>query len=329
MRINEVVKLTGFSKRTLYYYIEEQLIFPRVNPDNGYYIFSEEDVKTLSLIHTLRAMDFSIKDIKGLLSHPQSAHIYLHKQIEALHHEQGRLNEKIAALRSLQDKLQMPIVTADNLAEKLGEVSLAARSEKNLQDKQSDARLVSLYIWGSFLQNITMTEYRRDLWEKVLAATSRSGDPNLEIMKKYLYSLPPERIDEDFAERNRHIEKIIAMDEAQTKAYARSAITQIPAMLADRDFIGRWKAYYQTRTLPTTALSDSQEGAMVRELSPRFQTYYENIHTFCTLVYDYLHSPAGAADYAMLKRSLGNYFDIEGYHNGVLAGFFSLYENYS
>ena len=60
MKINEVVKKTGMTKRTIYFYIEEQFIKPQINYDNGYYIFTDADVERLLLLQQLRKADFSI-----------------------------------------------------------------------------------------------------------------------------------------------------------------------------------------------------------------------------------------------------------------------------
>ena len=109
MKINEVVKKTGMTKRTIYFYIQEQFISPQINPDNGYYIFSDKDVEDLLLLQQLRKADFSIKDIHGLLNHPSSAHIYMRKQIEKLHKEEEKLHQKISGLQQIASQLPMQI----------------------------------------------------------------------------------------------------------------------------------------------------------------------------------------------------------------------------
>lgn len=95
MKLGEVVKITGLSKRTIYFYIEEHFLSPEVNPSNGYYIFSEEDVERLKMLQQLRKADFSIKDIHAILKHPTSAYnIYIQKQIDTLKREQELLAKK-------------------------------------------------------------------------------------------------------------------------------------------------------------------------------------------------------------------------------------------
>ena len=84
MKLGDVVKQTGLTKRTIYFYIEEHFLNPEINPANGYYNFSKEDVERLNVLKQLRKADFSIKDIQAMLKHPTTAYLYVQKQIETL-----------------------------------------------------------------------------------------------------------------------------------------------------------------------------------------------------------------------------------------------------
>lgn len=111
MKLGEVVKITGLSKRTIYFYIEEHFLSPEVNPSNGYYSFSEEDVERLKMLQKLRKADFSIKDIHAILKHPTSAYIYIQKQIDTLKREQELLAKKVNSLENLYNSL--PILVSE------------------------------------------------------------------------------------------------------------------------------------------------------------------------------------------------------------------------
>ena len=50
MRIQEVIRQTGLSRRTIYYYIDQKLITPRAEEANGYHDFSEKDIQKLFLV---------------------------------------------------------------------------------------------------------------------------------------------------------------------------------------------------------------------------------------------------------------------------------------
>lgn len=63
MKINEVCKLTGLTKKAIEYYQIKKLISPIVG-ENGYRDFTEEDVERLKTIAILKKLDLSIDEIK-------------------------------------------------------------------------------------------------------------------------------------------------------------------------------------------------------------------------------------------------------------------------
>ena len=66
MKINEVVKLTGVSARTLQYYDEIGLLIPK-KLDNGYRDYTDENLEKLQKILFYRFLKFKSNDIKELL----------------------------------------------------------------------------------------------------------------------------------------------------------------------------------------------------------------------------------------------------------------------
>ena len=44
MRMQEICKISGFTKRNIHYYIKEGLLSPASDAQNGYYDFSEGEV---------------------------------------------------------------------------------------------------------------------------------------------------------------------------------------------------------------------------------------------------------------------------------------------
>lgn len=67
MLINEVCKLCSLTKKAVEYYMGQGLISPSVQ-ENGYRIFSDEDVARLKKISVLRSLGLSVADIQGVLS---------------------------------------------------------------------------------------------------------------------------------------------------------------------------------------------------------------------------------------------------------------------
>lgn len=318
MKINEVVKKTGMTKRTIYFYIEEQFITPQINSDNGYYIFSDTDVEHLLLLQQLRKADFSIKDIHGLLNHPSSAHIYIRKQIEKLRREEQKLHQKINGLLQIANQLPMQI-SYETFASVIQNNIFPESDSDSITTSEKDAELVCLYLWGSFLQNIEMTEYRQFLWNKLLSQTAKSHDWSIYRLKEYLYSLPANQIDNVFASRNLHINKIISLTDDTLPAYVEEMKLLLDKHSYSLSFITYWKNNYEKQIKITTALYDSEFNALASELSPCFSTYCRNIHECCRLIYEWLLSKDGRFTYERLLENLGGYMNLEDNHHGEIA----------
>lgn len=68
-RIGEFSKITYLSVRTLRYYDEQGLLSPSGRSESGYRLYCEEDFLRAERIKLLRSFDFSIAEIRDVLSH--------------------------------------------------------------------------------------------------------------------------------------------------------------------------------------------------------------------------------------------------------------------
>ena len=68
--INKLTKISGVSTRTLRYYDEIGLLKPTRVASSGHRIYGQEQVNALQQILFYRELDFSLEDIKKLLSAP-------------------------------------------------------------------------------------------------------------------------------------------------------------------------------------------------------------------------------------------------------------------
>lgn len=66
MTIKETEQLTGLARSNIRFYEKEKLISPARNTKNGYREYSEEDIKNIQKIASLRTLGISIEDIRKL-----------------------------------------------------------------------------------------------------------------------------------------------------------------------------------------------------------------------------------------------------------------------
>jgi len=71
LSISETSKITNLSIRTLRYYDEIDLIKPSKITDAGYRYYDEKSLEKLREILFLKELDFSLKEIKEIISNPQ------------------------------------------------------------------------------------------------------------------------------------------------------------------------------------------------------------------------------------------------------------------
>lgn len=66
MKINEVERLVGVTKRNIRFYEKEGLLAPDRNAENGYRDYGEADVETLKKIKLLRKLDLPLEEIRRM-----------------------------------------------------------------------------------------------------------------------------------------------------------------------------------------------------------------------------------------------------------------------
>lgn len=95
MLINEVCKECGLTEKATEYYVEQQLVCPRVL-ENGYRDFSVRDVEQLKKISTLRKLGVSVSEIQTVLSRDNLAALYSVSSKKALEIEALRFKQELA-----------------------------------------------------------------------------------------------------------------------------------------------------------------------------------------------------------------------------------------
>lgn len=101
--IKEVAMLTGISVRTLQYYDEIGLFHPTSLTNAGYRLYDDEALEKLQQILFFKELDFSLKDIKRIMSDPK------YNQQEAIKQQKALLTvkrDRYNRLLSLLDRLE-------------------------------------------------------------------------------------------------------------------------------------------------------------------------------------------------------------------------------
>lgn len=147
MTIKEVEERTGLTRSNIRFYEREKLIEPSRNDKNGYREYSEKDVETIKKIAYLRTLEFSLEDIRNIMSEKVSLTEMIEKQvvtiqtrIEDLHEARAMCERMLDAGNIDFNELQIEEYVSD--------------LETYWNDNRTVFKLDSvsfMYIWGSFV----------------------------------------------------------------------------------------------------------------------------------------------------------------------------------
>lgn len=120
MKINEIMKITGLTRKAIYYYEEVGLIKITKDTANDYRIYTEKDVDRLKKINALRKLDISINDITSFFNKSLGLNKIMCKQLDLFKNRIEFLNKSKGIIENvIEDYNKGNINTITGSLEKL------------------------------------------------------------------------------------------------------------------------------------------------------------------------------------------------------------------
>ena len=103
MKIKQVCALSGLTARAVRFYCERGLIHPTSYELNGrnYYEYSQEDVRILRRVGTLRRAEFSLEDIGCMLQDENSVQQVIQSHMLRLRQREERTQQMLSRMQAL------------------------------------------------------------------------------------------------------------------------------------------------------------------------------------------------------------------------------------
>ena len=140
MTVGEVAKKMGVTVRTLQYYDKEGLLSPSAESEGGRRLYTDKDLVTLHQIISLKALGFSLGDIKQrliALETPADVANALTEQADEIRKKIEQLNSSLTAIEQLKaEVLQMQTVNFRRYADII--VNLQMKNESYYLIKRFD-----------------------------------------------------------------------------------------------------------------------------------------------------------------------------------------------
>lgn len=321
MKLREFCDKTGISKRNVHFYIKEGLLTPLRDPVNGYYEFSDEDVRRLILIRQLRNAGFSLSQILSLIEKPSTSVYYMNLRLRELKAQISRAEKMTDAISYIQHRLPLH-PTLDRLAALVEEAGIPVQADVLTYDGQdfedSDNDLVNRYLWEGFLPEAPLSDYQEFLWSKINRFSAGSYAEDYRRLSRTLHRLTDDQIRMYFADNHKLHSELISLEESGYPAYVKKMKASIRRLLENKPAVRRWLDNYHTLTAPAARLYDSEIAGTMDELSPAFLAYRTHVHAVCQEVFDWLHSEEGRPLLDLMDRTLGDHYDIDHCSHGEL-----------
>lgn len=317
MRIAQVSECTGIHRKTIHHYIQLGLVRPATEQENGYYDFSQEDLRRLQTIQRLRLLDCPLSLIRDLLDHPRLSRFLLDRMIQQKKRQIETGQWQIQQLEQLVR--QAPLDNMDQSDRLWAELPEHLPPPRQSLTRQEASFLVS-YFWGTFLQGLEMNEYRRYLWERLVDRLLEMHQPPLLALRGFLETVPPQKLEIMFVENDRHVRRIVELDSASIPAQVEQMARQLEEKLENSAFVRDWRENYEHFVQPAAELySDLEALRLMGQFTGRFERYGKNLWQCCHQMYAYLNTPQGQTLREKIHRTLGDKIRLEGQKVGQLA----------
>lgn len=326
MKLQLVMKNTGLSKKTIYYYIDEGFIAPHKNESNGYFEFSVEDEAKLIQISCFRKIGLSIQDIKDMLKFPTLTNFFVHRHINAT---KVRISKELAHLNAIYSLLDsIPANATPPLLQKtfntLNFESLDDPSLLNMYFPNVDARMIAILIWAPFME-IECDEYRKYLWEKISNELHMQLDENFVYLSTLIYQLSLEQIAATTSFQFFSVKSITNAAIDELVKYEEFLFQQCVNMAHDARLQEYWNLCYSPILVPTFAFYNSHVSTLLQEYNPRYGDYMNKMQLICKKVTDRIYQDNKL--YAQLLNVLNNQFHPEAYHFAELMCLYTFSES--
>lgn len=302
MRIQQACLKTGLTKKAIHFYIEEGLLNPNKEVENGYYNLSSQELEILQLISLFRCTGVSIQTMKEIFSYPTMTNFFMHRQFNML---KQQLNQQLTQLENISTILDVIPPNAQPFdvqkmihKEKLVRHPIHIDSEALFPN--TDARMIAILLLAPFME-IEVNEYRKYLWDKISADLKSVFNTNLVYLQRLIYSLSPEDIQ---LCSTTGFQLYFELSNAKDCMYFRDyLLAECQTFVQDDTLKQLWELLYEPVLRPSLLFYQSCSVTLMQEFNQRYSlcmTRMSSLLKECTVI---LKSEQGQAITSQLPPS--------------------------
>ena len=106
MKVSDIARKAEVTAETVRHYVREGLLTPERHPDNGYQLFSQQDVQRLRFIQRARKLGFSVAEVRDILAHADHGDSPCPLVRDLLAHRLPQVRAQINELQALAARME-------------------------------------------------------------------------------------------------------------------------------------------------------------------------------------------------------------------------------
>ncbi|WP_186565197.1 MerR family transcriptional regulator [Lawsonibacter celer] len=187
MKINEVERLVGVTKRNIRFYEKEGLLAPDRNAENGYRDYGEADVETLKKIKLLRKLDLPLEEIRRMQRGTLTLSDGMRRHVIQLEREQENLETMKLLCGRLRDaEVTLAALEAEHYLEEMEQLEREGTNFVNIKKNDTRKRYVGPILAAAVFTGLMGAVIALMVWA---FAVDPEGAPPLPVLI-FLLALP-------------------------------------------------------------------------------------------------------------------------------------------
>ena len=181
MKINEIEKIVGISKKNIRFYEDQGLLSPSRNKDNGYREYSDSDIKALEQIKLFRKLGLPLEEIRLMQQGKSTVSDSMKRHLVTLERESRNLEHAYNICDSLKSKeILLDDLDVQSILATMKELEAKGASFRDISssDKKSTLYIGSITSAVAFVLLMALT-FLLILWA---AETDPAGRPPMVLL---------------------------------------------------------------------------------------------------------------------------------------------------
>ncbi|MBB3142340.1 MerR family transcriptional regulator [Halomonas organivorans] len=106
MKVSELARRAGVTAETVRHYTREGLLSPERDPDNGYQLYDDDDLRRLRFIQRARTLGFGVAEIREILEQSDRGDSPCPLVRDLLAHRLPEIRARIQELEALANRME-------------------------------------------------------------------------------------------------------------------------------------------------------------------------------------------------------------------------------